>query len=111
MPPFSQGEIVLLQLHSGAFIIGKFEESKLGLPAKLSRPRVLQLRPERNGSVQIGFVPMGFPLFEPHDSNMVPYPESQVLIAKKAPDDMQKGYLQSVSGLQLTGGPLPGLGG
>lgn len=103
---FAENDIAVLHMHSGAFLIGRVfkDQSVDGGEWRLRKVRQITLQPNGPGQVNIGFVPVGMPLFTDVDADKLDFPpREQILIAKKAPADMAAAYTKITSGIHLAG--------
>lgn len=98
---FRDGEIALVMLFSGMFMIGRYEGPSLGAKAKLHKPRniILMQKPGTNNA-DARLVPIGMPLFTPTDTPHVDFPESGLILTSKvAQKELADAYIAETSGI------------
>lgn len=98
---FRDGEIALLMLFSGMFMIGRYESPQLGAKAKLHKPRNIGLM-QKPGShnADARLMPIGMPLFLPNDTPYIDFPEpGLILTSKVAQKELADAYIQDTSGI------------
>jgi hypothetical protein len=103
---YENSTVVLLRMHSGEMIIGRYAERPDApmATAKLLRARTLIIQPLPNGQANIQMIPIGAPFFTDDDCASIDFPSSNlVTLHKKAPKELENAYIQMTSGIRVAG--------
>jgi hypothetical protein len=91
----SIGKIVMIELANGRDMIGRVHSAD-GMSVVIKRPAILMMEPGPGGTVRMGLVPYGAPIFPTEEATLQ---ASHVILAHDVPKQVEDQYVKQTSGI------------